>query len=134
MAFLWSCSSTKHVPQGEMLLDKVHITVADNKDVATGELINFLRQTPNHRVLGGLKLQLATYSLSGSDSTKWYNRWLQSIGQPPVIYSKDMTEASARQLRQAMINRGYMDARVEIDTLLRRDKKKAEVSYNITMG
>lgn len=117
-----------------MLLDKVSIEVEDNKDISTTELINFLRQTPNHKVLGGLKLQLATYSLSGMDSTKWYNRWLQSIGQPPVIYREDLTEASARQLRQAMINRGYMDATVQIDTVLRPEKKRAEVKYQIHAG
>lgn len=133
-ALLWSCGPTKHVPQGQLLLDKVSIKVEDNPSLQSAELVNFLRQTPNHKVLGGLKLQLATYSLSGMDSTKWYNRWLQSIGQPPVIYSETLTEASARQLRQAMINRGYMDAVVAVDTILRPEKKRAEVNYLITAG
>ena len=132
-ALLWGCGPTKHVPQGQMLLDKVSITV-DNDQISSTELVNFLRQTPNHRVLGGMKLQLATYSLSGADSTKWYNKWLRSIGQPPVIYNEDLTEASARQLRQAMINRGYMDAYVMIDTILQPERKKAQVNYNIHAG
>lgn len=68
---LWGCSSTKHVPENSMLLDKVEIVVEDNKDLDTEGLVNFLRQTPNHKVLGFAKLQLATYSLSGNDSTKW---------------------------------------------------------------
>lgn len=133
-ALAWGCGPTKHVPQGQMLLDKVSIKVDDNDGISSAELINFLRQIPNHRVLGGLRLQLATYSLSGRDSTKWYNRWLQSLGQPPVIYSPAQTEASARQLRQAMINRGYMDARVVVDTVLMPERKRAEVHYNITAG
>ena len=131
---MWACSTTKHVPRGQMLLDKVSIDIADNDNISSGELMNFLRQTPNHKVLGGLKLQLATYSLSGADSTKWYNRWLRSIGQAPVIYNEGLTEASVRQLRQAMINRGYMDATVQIDTMLNYDKKRAEVNYKITTG
>lgn len=117
-----------------MLLDKVSISVDDNDDIPTSELINFLRQTPNHKVLGGLKLQLATYSLAGTDSTKWYNRWLKSIGQPPVIYDEDLTEASVRQLRQAMINRGYMGALVTADTILHPERKRAEVKYHIKAG
>lgn len=133
-ALVWSCSSTKHVPDGEMLLDKVSIDIDDNHAVHSEELINFLRQTPNHKVLGFAKLQLATYSLSGMDSTKWYNRWLRSLGQPPVIYDEELTEASRRQLRQAMINRGYMEAVVDIDTLLRPEKKRAEVHYKIHTG
>ncbi len=133
-ALLWGCSSTKHVPDGQMLLDKVEIKIDDARTVHSEELINFLRQTPNHKVLGFAKLQLATYSLSGSDSTKWYNRWLRSLGQPPVIYDADLTDASRRQLRQAMINRGYMEAEVEVDTLLRPDKKRAAVTYRIHTG
>lgn len=132
---LWSCSSTKHVPGGEMLLDKVSIEIeGDDRAGTEEELINFLRQTPNHKVLGFAKLQLATYSLSGSDTTKWYNRWLRSLGQPPVIYDDELTEASRRQLRQALVNRGYMDAVVTVDTLLRPDDKRAAVTYNINTG
>lgn len=133
-ATLWSCSSTKHVPQGEHLLDKVKITVEDTDDVSSSELYNYLRQTPNHKVLGFAKIQLATYSLSGKDSTRWYNRWLQRLGQAPVIYDHSLTDASARQLRQAMINKGYMDASVTIDTLRRDKKKKINIHYTVHAG
>lgn len=140
------CSSTKHVPDGRMLLDKVSINVvADSSGVSESvdeqetlingtELYNFLRQQPNHKVLGFAKLQLATYSLSGRDSTKWYNKWLRRLGQPPVIYDEDLTELSRRQLRQALVNRGYLDATVIVDTTARRDKKRMEVKYNIYPG
>lgn len=133
--FLAACASTRHVAQGDYLLDKVTISVADNpKDISTSQLINYLRQQPNHKVLGFAKLQLGVYNISGSDSSKWYNRWIQQLGQAPVVYSPALTDASARQLRQALINRGYMDASVSVDTLLRPDKKKAEVHYTITAG
>lgn len=81
-----ACSVTKHVPEGRYLLDNVDIEVDDNGIIDETELYNFLRQTPNHKVLGFAKLQLATYNLSGRDSTKWYNKWLRRVGQPPVIY------------------------------------------------
>lgn len=133
MLICWGCSSVKHVPQGSYLLDKVDIVVDSPDDIATEELQYFLRQTPNHRVLGFARLQLATYSLSGSDSTKWYNRWLQRLGQPPVIYDRELTEASARQLHTAMVNRGYMDSHVEVDTTVRGDRRMG-VTYRITTG
>lgn len=132
MAVLGGCSSVKHVPEGSYLLDEVHITVDDGKDVDTRELFNFLRQTPNHKVLGFAKLQLATYSLSGRDSTKWYNRWLRRLGQPPVIYDPALTEASSRQLRLALVNNGYLDAEVITDTV--SDGKRMDVRYIITAG
>lgn len=132
---LWGCSSTKHVPEGSYLVDKIRIEVTDNKVVGESDLINYLRQAPNHKVLGFFKLQLATYSLSGRDSTRWYNKWLRRLGQPPVIYSQNLTDASARQLRQAMINRGYMDATVEVDTTIHGSgHNKIDVSYIVTAG
>ncbi len=134
VALLWSCSSTKHVPQGQLLLDKTTIKIEDTKDVSSSDLYNYLRQTPNHRVLGNMKIQLATYSLSGRDSTKWYNKWLRRLGQAPVIYDQSLTEASAKQLQQAMINKGYMDAQVEVDTVCRDAKKKINVTYTVHAG
>ncbi len=132
-AALYSCSTTKHVPDGSYLLDDVKINIDGEADATDKELYYFLRQTPNHKVLGFAKLQLSTYSLSGKDTTKWYNRWLRNIGQAPVIYSRELTDASARQLKQALINRGFLDTQVETDTVS-RGKKRIGVSYNITPG
>ena len=135
MALFSSCSSTKHVPEGKMLLDKVKINISDPRDgVETNQLANYLRQNANHRVLGGLKLQLAFYNLSGRDSTKWLNRWIQRVGTPPVIYDSTLTAASADQLHMALNNRGYMKNtvtyRVDADTV----KRKARVNYDVTLG
>lgn len=131
---LQACSITKHVPSGEFLLDDVKITVEDSSRVTSAEMVDYLRQTPNHKVLGFVKLQLSAYSLSGRDSTKWYNKWLRRLGQPPVIYSEDLTKASERQLRQALVNKGYMNARVKVDTIRRDDKKKIKVEYHLNPG
>ncbi len=135
VAVLSSCSSTKHVPQGKLLLDKVKINIADpQRDVENAQLANYLRQNANHRVLGGLKLQLAFYNLSGRDSTKWLNRWIQRVGTPPVIYDDALTESSAEQLHTALSNRGYMNNvvtyRVKADSV----KRKARVDFDITLG
>ena len=135
MAVLSSCSSTKHVPQDKLLLDKVNINVTDpHSEIEQSQLANYLRQNANHRVLGGLKLQLAFYNMSGRDSTKWYNRWIQRVGTPPVIYDSTLTVASADQLHMALSNMGFMKnnvtCRVEADSA----KRKAQVNYDITLG
>lgn len=128
-----ACSSTKHVPDGSYLLDKVSINIEGDTVASEKDLYYFLRQTPNHKVLGFAKLQLATYSLSGRDSTKWYNKWLRNIGQEPVIYNQELTDASAKQLRQALVNRGYIDAKVIADTVS-TGHKKLQVNYEIIPG
>lgn len=77
-----ACSTTRHVPQGEMLLDDVKIVVKDSSEVETADLYNFLRQTPNHKVLGFAKLQLGTYNLSGKDSTNGTTNGCGAWGNP----------------------------------------------------
>lgn len=131
---LASCSSSRHVPQGSYLLDDVDIIIPDSSKIEETDLVNYLRQTPNHKVLGFMKLQLATYNLSGRDTTRWYNRWLRRLGQPPVIYDPSSTEASVKQLRQALINKGYMDANVFADTIRRDNKRKISVDYLVNPG
>ncbi|MDE6457674.1 MAG: outer membrane protein assembly factor, partial [Muribaculum sp.] len=116
------------------LVDNVDIKIVDNSEVQESELVNYLRQTPNHKVLGFMKLQLATYNISGSDTTKWFNRWVRRLGQPPVIYDQQLTEMSEFQLRQALVNRGYMSASVTADTVIHGKGKKVDITYNITTG
>lgn len=134
LLFAAGCSSTRHVPKGEYMLDDVTIQVESDKDISSQELVNYLRQTPNHEVLGFWKLQLGTYNLSGNDTSKWYNRWVRRMGQPPVIYQQSLTDASARQLDLALTNRGYLDATVEVDTVMKPDEKKIDVTYRIVTG
>ncbi len=134
MAILPSCSSTKHVPEGRLLLDKVKININDPRDgVESSQLANYLRQNANHRVLGGLKLQLAFYNLSGKDSTNWFNRWIQRVGTPPVIYDSTLTVASAEQLHTALSNRGFMNNVVNYQVNADSAKRKARVDYDITL-
>lgn len=134
-AMLSSCSSTKHVPQGQYLLDKVKINIKDpQSDVSTSQLGNYLRQNANHRVLGGLKLQLAFYNMAGHDTTKWYNRWIQRVGTPPVIYDSTLTQASMEQLHTALSNWGYMNNTVSYRVSTDSAKRKTRVDYDITLG
>lgn len=136
--FLAGCSTVKHVPDGQYLLDDVKIVVDKDgtcaDDVNPASLAGYLRQTPNSRMLGLFKLQLSTYSLSGRDSSKAVNRWLRRLGQPPVIYSEDLTSRSVQQLRLALNNKGYNEAKVNVDTFPRPSKKKIKVQYNVTPG
>ena len=135
MAALVSCSSTKHVPDGQLLLDKVNINVNDpQSNVETSQLYNYLRQNANHRVLGGLKLQLAFYNLSGKDPNNWFNKWIQRVGTPPVLYDSTLTLASADQLSAALRNRGYMKNSVTYRVNADSVKRKAKVDYDITLG
>ena len=87
-----SCNTTKHVPEGEYLLNKVKIS-SDSKIVSKDEMKSYVRQMPNSEVLGFWKLQLDIYNLSGRDTTKWINRFWKRIGDEPVIYNPQLKKA-----------------------------------------
>lgn len=125
---LAGCKSTKYVPEGEYLLNKVAIK-SDVPDVKKEELQSYLRQTPNASVLGFWKLQLGVYNLSGKDTTKWINRMLRKIGDAPEIYNPEQTDMSLYQMQKFLQNKGYFNA--EITTELTTKKQKAKVTYHV---
>lgn len=134
-ALLWSCSSARHVPQGQYLLDNVSIEIDDSTDnISEQEMRTFVRQQPNHKMLWSMKLQLGIYNMSGKDSTKWWNKWIRKVGEPPVIFDSAQTDDGVRQLTKALINKGYLGATVDVDTVLNTKKRKADVTYRLHPG
>lgn len=131
-ALLAGCSPVKYVPQGQMLLDGVKIKV-DSCDVSAKDLEPYLRQKPNVKMLGLWRARLGMYSLSGRDST-WYNRWLRSLGQPPVIYDEQLAEASRRQIELGLVNSGYLHASVSIDSVPQPERRRIGLTYVVDAG
>ena len=125
---LFSCSVTKYVPENQYLLQKVTVDV-DSKSVSSSDLENYVQQKPNKNVLFLKKPALKIYSLSGSDTARWRNRFIRKLGEPPVIYSVRSMRETERQIAQRMQNRGYLNAEVTADTILK--KKKASVIYRV---
>ena len=114
-ALLASCSVTKFVPEGEYLLDKVKVKCDTNAlGVNPGEMRQLVRQRGNSRWFSAAKLPLATYSLSGRDTTKWINRFLRSIGEAPQLYDSASTRASMEMLQTQLQNMGYLRASVDV--------------------
>lgn len=133
---LGACSSSRHVAPGSYLLDKVHVNIVGDstRTLDNDEMTNYVTQQPNHRIFWSMKFRLGFYNMSGKDSTKWYNRWVRRLGEPPVIYDSTAAETSADQLKKAMVNKGFLHSQVIIDTLLDSKKRKAIVNYNLFPG
>lgn len=127
-----SCSVTKHVPDHEYLLNKVKIE-KDTKVVSESTIRQYIRQKPNSRILGSFPMSLRFYSLSGTDTTKWINRFLRRNGEAPVIYDKEKTETSTANITRLMQTKGYADAEVTTDTV-HKGKKKLNLTYRIKSG
>ena len=126
--FLWACNTTKHVPDGEYLLDKykIHSDIPGlNQDI----LEEYLRQTPNATALKALKIQLAIYNIAGKDTTKKLNKFFMKIGEEPVLFSQRLTDISTQQIQKVVVNKGYIDA--EVVNKVQIENKKVRVDYYI---
>lgn len=130
MMVLVGCKTTKFVPDGEYLLNKATVKVEDTHDVLSQDLRSYLRQKQNTEILGFWKLQLGIYNTSSQDTTKWTSRNARKIGEPPVIFSADLTDKSVEQLEYAMDNKGYFQA--EVDTTMVVKDKKLNLTYHVT--
>lgn len=130
---LTACSETKYVAEGEYLLDRVQVrSDVKSRDINTDELKQFVRQRGNARWFSAFKIPLRTYSLSGHDTTRWINRMLRAIGEPPVIYDSALTRQSMRNIQLQMQNKGYLDADVDLYTRVRG--KKLRTMYLLHPG
>lgn len=125
---LVACSVTKKVPDGSYLLNKADIK-SDISGIKGSSLKPYLRQRPNSSMplLGKFKLHM--YNIPDNDST-WVNRQLLRYGEPPVLFSEQLTEISAEQIRLHLNNKGYLSA--EVDTAVVKADKKANVTYTVT--
>lgn len=133
LLLLAGCRTTRYVPEGEFLLDKVSVKVDGENPFSNEELTYYLRQTPNHKMLWLTKFRLGLYNMSGRDSSKWWNKRLRALGEEPVIFDTVLTNASIDQLRQAFINKGYLGAEVSADTVS-SGSKKISVNYTVSPG
>ena len=125
---LTACSVTKKVPDDAYLLNRANIN-SDTRTVSTSQLRSYLRQQPNRStpLLGRWRLRM--YNIPDNDYT-WLNRQLLRRGEPPVLYSEQLTVISAEQIRRHLVNRGYLNAVVDTAVVLR--DRRANVTYNIT--
>ena len=89
----------------------------------------YLRQQPNLKLFKFIPFNLGLYSISSPDTALWINRFLQKIGDAPVIYDSTLVESSALEIKKAMNNKGYLNAEVNHSTTFK--KKKAKVNYSI---
>lgn len=128
---LTGCSPGRFVPARRYLLDKVELR-SDDKSLDASQLSQYVRQKGNSRWFSLFKIPLGTYSLAGRDTTRWLNRTLRKMGEEPVLYDTVQALRSCEDLRMAMQNIGYMNARADYETKFHG--KKVSVVYRLHPG
>jgi hypothetical protein len=125
------CSVSRFIPEDEYLLNDVRMRTSD-KTVSTSQMQGYVQQHANSRWFSLLKVPMGPYLMSGRDSTKRINRFLQRIGEAPVIYSQEKAFKTVENIRSAVRNMGYLQA--EVDLLEQRKRFKLNALYDIHPG
>lgn len=128
---LYSCSATKFIPEGYYMLDRVNVQ-SEDKRVKANSLKGYIRQHPNSRWFSLVKVPMGPYALSGKDSTRAINRFLQRIGEMPVVYDSLEAERTRVSIEAAVRNMGYLQARAETETQIKG--KKIKVNFRVIPG
>lgn len=131
--FVFGCSNTKYLPEGDLLYTGGSVTVKDSilkkkeRKELENELNDLLRPKPNKQFLG-LRPKLWFYNIAGEPKKqKGIRYWLRTkVGEPPVLFSKVDLEYNASVLRNFTENRGYFKTRVSADSTVHDKRVTAE--------
>ena len=135
IVLLSGCRAAKYVPENEYLLNKAKVVVTDTHEESTSDISKYLQQKQNTEILGFWKLQLHIYNTAPADTTTKSKKRLaenaHKMGEAPVIYNPTLTSASITQLRKAMLNRGYFNAVVDTQIVIKKNQK-LNITYYVT--
>ena len=126
-----ACSPTRFLREDEYLLDRVAVRASD-RDIPTSELSGYIRQHSNARWFSLFKVPLGFYCLSGTDSTRRINRFIQRIGEAPVVYDTLLAARARQDMQAAVRNLGYLNAIVDVSEHKRG--RRVRLTYDIRGG
>jgi outer membrane protein insertion porin family len=135
--FVLGCSNTKYLPEGDLLYTGGSVTVKDSiikkkdRKALETEMEGLLRPKPNKKILG-LRPKLWIYNIAGEPKKeKGFRYWLRNtVGEPPVLFSKVDLDYNASVLRNFTENRGYFKTRVSADSTV--SNKRVTAEYTVT--
>ena len=128
---LLSCSVDRFVGDDELFLKETSVVSTNHKATKSLMLDDYILQTPNSKWFGA-KIPLKIYCLGGVDTTNWATRLFRKIGQDPIIYNPQKAERTIQDLRQVLINEGYMHNDIQLDKNIKG--KKVTVTYVVNPG
>ena len=132
-----ACSVTRHIPEGQYLVQQVKIeddrATPRRERITASDLEKYIRQTPNKRFLG-TNFYVWLYEQADPSKDNRWNNWKRKIGQAPVLLEMGLTEKSAENLKVYMDSKGFFNSQAsfEVDTTSRR--KRARITYRTHQG
>ena len=137
LLFIYGCSNTKYLPEGDMLYVGGEVKVKDTimsrkqRKALEKELEPLLRPKPNSKILG-LRPKLWIYNIAGEPKKdRGFRYWLRNkVGEPPVLFSQVDLDYNADVLQNYAENKGYFKAITTADSTSRN--RRAKALYEVT--
>ena len=130
-----ACNPTRRLPEGQLLYRGAEAAFAGSPPAQSkkveAQMLELARPAPNGKLFG-LYPRLGIYN-TFANKKKGIGKWLrEKLGNPPVTYDSELAERSRLRMEKYLKDNGYLQARVEQDTLVKH--KKATALYKIQAG
>jgi len=132
LCFIVACSPTKHLPEGEELYTGATVkleatgTTSRQYKVLKSDLQGMTRPRPNSRFLG-IPFKLGIYNMfRNAKENSFFGRFRDKNGEPPVLVSSVDVEHNTKLLQTHLENKGFFNAAVTGDTIIKGKKGHAE--------
>lgn len=126
---LSGCNSTKMLKQNEYLLVENRIKV-NTREITPEDLTPYLQQQPNTKLFGLFRTSITFYNWGSSGKESKFKRWLRTkAGSAPVALDTSLTDASIKQMKLFLNNKGFFNSTITDTTIFK--KRKAAVHYKV---
>ncbi len=133
--FFFSCSTTKHVPEGDHLFTGSTVKVKGGKipKSIVEEMTTTVKPPPNSKVLGvNAKLMAYTPEKVPPEKKGFFGRLKKRFSEAPVLLSQMSLEDNKKRLNNVLFARGFL--RPEIRHEIKEKGKKASVIFYVLPG
>jgi len=126
---LAGCKVTKDLGPKESLLIKNKFKI-NNSKVSSDDLSGYLQQTPNKKLFGLFRSNIALYQMGCKGKDTKFKKWLRNTaGAAPVLLDTGLAMIACKQMTLYLANKGYFNSTVKDSVVIK--KKKATVYYNV---
>jgi outer membrane protein assembly factor BamA len=127
---LSSCSGTSHLPKGERLYTgavvKLETKEKVSKRAVKAVVQDAVRQKPNTGYFG-MRPQLCLYMMVGENPKGKFKKWIQKMGEAPVLMSNVKPAATASIIDAKLFNIGIFNSYTQFEVV--EKKYTAKVVY-----
>lgn len=127
-----ACHPVRKLPDNQYLLVKNTVVFDQSAALKSGELEKYILQEPNKRFLVFWNVNLWVHNETANWRPTRFRNWVRRMsGPPPAIFDPVLMDASVRNIRNYLNNKGYFDAAITPEAILRNKKVFAE--YRISL-